>query len=71
MRLIDAMRQPITIKGKTYNIGISLGVALFPEHASDDEMLMRRADMAMYRAKQKRNAFVMYDPNIDRPKQNV
>ncbi len=71
MRMIDAMREPIMIKGKSHNIGISLGVALFPEHASDDEMLIRRADMAMYRAKQKRNAFVMYDPNIDRPKQNV
>lgn len=68
MRLINAMRDPIVIKGKSFDIGISIGVSLFPEHASDDEMLMRRADMALYRAKEKRNTFIMFDPNIDRPK---
>jgi diguanylate cyclase (GGDEF)-like protein len=68
LRLIEVMKEPVLIKGHAYQVGISLGVALYPDHASDDEMLIRRADMAMYRAKQKRNSFVMFDPNIDRPK---
>ena len=68
MRLIQAFHEPIVVKGKPCQIGISLGIALFPEHAQDDEMLLRRADTALYRAKQKRNTFVMYDSQIDRPK---
>jgi diguanylate cyclase (GGDEF)-like protein len=67
MRLIQAFQEPIVVKGKAFQIGISLGVALFPEHAQDDEMLVRRADTALYRAKQKRNTFVMYDSQVDRP----
>jgi diguanylate cyclase (GGDEF)-like protein len=70
MRLIQAFQEPIVVKGKPFQIGISLGVALFPEHAQDDEMLLRRADTALYRAKQKRNTFVMYDGQIDRPATN-
>lgn len=68
MRLINALRDPVIVKGQSFDIGISIGVAIFPEHASDDEMLMRRADMALYRAKEKRNTFIMFDPNVDRPK---
>jgi diguanylate cyclase (GGDEF)-like protein len=71
MRLLEAMRDPIVIKGHAFDIGLSLGIAVFPEHASDDEMLVRRADMALYRAKQKRGTFVMFDPNIDRPKKRA
>ncbi|WP_051286375.1 sensor domain-containing protein [Megalodesulfovibrio gigas] len=33
-------------------IGASIGVSLFPEHGSDTETLLRKADVAMYRAKQ-------------------
>lgn len=66
MRLVQAFQSPIIIKGKPCQIGISLGISLFPEHAQDDEMLLRRADTALYRAKQKRNTFVMYDSQIDR-----
>lgn len=71
MRLIEALREPVVIKGKPFTVGISLGIALFPEHATDEEMLVRRADTAMYRAKQKRNSFVMYNSDIDRPRQTV
>lgn len=71
MRLLDCMRDPIIIKGQAFQIGLSLGIALFPEHASDEELLLRRADMALYRAKQKRGSFVMFDPNIDRPKRRA
>jgi diguanylate cyclase (GGDEF)-like protein len=66
MRLVQAFQEPIVIKGNACQIGISLGISLFPEHAQDDEMLLRRADTALYRAKQKRNTFVMYDSKIDR-----
>jgi len=45
---------PIVFRGKSLGqITVSLGVAVFPEDAEDAESLVRSADEAMYRAKQK------------------
>lgn len=69
MRIINAMQEPFMILGQPHQLGISLGIALFPSHATDAEVLVRRADTALYRAKEKRNTFVMYDPQVDQAKQ--
>lgn len=34
-------------------IGVSIGVSLFPDHGTDTETLLRKADVAMYQAKQR------------------
>ena len=61
MRILVAMQQPFIILGQKYSVGISLGISVYPDHAVDEEMLVRRADTALYRAKEKRNTFVIYD----------
>lgn len=66
MRIISALQQPIIVKNKELQVGISIGVALFPDHGADNDILLRRADIAMYRAKIKRNAYALYDPDLDR-----
>jgi diguanylate cyclase (GGDEF)-like protein len=38
--------------GVRLRVSLSIGVALFPEHAEDERVLLRRADLAMYQAKQ-------------------
>ncbi len=43
--------EPIVIDGVTLQTNVSVGIALYPEHASDADGLMQRADAAMYRAK--------------------
>lgn len=65
MRILTAIQEPFTLLGKPYQIGISMGVAFFPEHGLDEEILLRHADTALYRAKEKRNTFVVYDPKLD------
>ena len=50
-RLIPAIRQPIDVEGHTLNVSCSVGVALYPGDATDQDELMRRADAAMYEAK--------------------
>ncbi|WP_303674856.1 GGDEF domain-containing protein [Vampirovibrio chlorellavorus] len=65
MRILSAIQAPFTLQGKEYVIGISLGIAVFPEHGLDEEVLIRHADTALYRAKEKRNTFVIYDPVQD------
>jgi len=38
----------------------SIGISLFPQHGEDVEALVKNADIALYRAKGKRNNFVVY-----------
>jgi diguanylate cyclase (GGDEF)-like protein/PAS domain S-box-containing protein len=42
---------PIEIKGNGYSVGVSIGVAVFPQHGEDPNTLLRIADAAMYEAK--------------------
>jgi diguanylate cyclase (GGDEF)-like protein len=50
-RLIRDISQPYELDGSTLEIGVSVGIALAPEHGSDMESLMSTADNALYRAK--------------------
>lgn len=50
-KIIDAVRAPCRIDGHTIEIGVSVGVALYPDDGIDPEALMRHADHAMYRMK--------------------
>ena len=50
-RVEDAFREPFVIGEHVLNVGASVGRAIWPEHGSDIEPLMRRADSEMYRAK--------------------
>ena len=50
-RLIPTIRQPMVVEGHTLSVSCSVGVALYPHDATDQDELMRRADAAMYEAK--------------------
>ena len=47
----DAFGRLFQIDDLTFEIEASIGIALFPDHAGDVEELLRRADVAMYQAK--------------------
>jgi diguanylate cyclase (GGDEF)-like protein/PAS domain S-box-containing protein len=47
-----ALNQPFELDGRSLPISPSIGVARHPEHGEDGEQLIRRADAAMYVAKQ-------------------
>jgi GGDEF domain-containing protein len=49
--LIDAIASPITFDGHRLVISGSFGCAVYPEHGGDGLTLLKRADDAMYRAK--------------------
>jgi diguanylate cyclase (GGDEF)-like protein len=50
-RLRACLEQPIAIEGVDVEVGVSIGVAVAPLHGQDGEELMKRADTAMYDAK--------------------
>jgi len=50
-RLLNALRQPAIIEGRSLVVSASIGVAIFPDDGNDAEDLQREADSAMYCAK--------------------
>lgn len=50
-KLVDAIRLPFEISGHQVFLGVSVGVAVFPQDGADPETLMRHADLAMAHAK--------------------
>jgi diguanylate cyclase (GGDEF)-like protein len=50
-RICDRLREPFLIEGERLGIGGSVGIALFPDDATEYDALMRGADAAMYEAK--------------------
>jgi len=50
-KLLLSMQEPFLIRGHAVSIGISIGIALYPQHGEDIDTLMQRADAAMYFAK--------------------
>lgn len=59
-KLLNAMKPPFIIDGHRFQIGMSVGATLFPLHGEDESQLMRRADAAMYHAKNNRRGFSFY-----------
>jgi diguanylate cyclase (GGDEF)-like protein len=55
-RIVDRLREPFRIDGQPVRIGASVGIALFPDDASEYDALMRAADTAMYDAKRETKA---------------
>ena len=53
------------MEGHNLNVGISIGIAEFPAHGDDVNILMQRADVAMYAAKQNGLTYTVYDPIKD------
>lgn len=51
-KLVDRLSQPFLLAGREIIIGASIGIAMHPGDADTAEMLIRNADLAMYKAKQ-------------------
>jgi diguanylate cyclase (GGDEF)-like protein len=65
-RVIESVSQPYEIDGQQVNIGTSIGIAIGPGDGPNPDVLMRNADLALYRAKQDgRGAFRFFEPEMD------
>ncbi len=65
-RIQEGLAAGFAVGGFTFNIGASMGIAVYPVHALDAESLLRRADIAMYEAKRKRISHAFYSSDEDR-----
>ena len=56
----EALCSPLTVDDLRLEIGVSIGVALAPEHGVDPGTLLQRADVAMYAAKARNSGLEIY-----------
>lgn len=64
-KIRGALEHPVGIDGQDYVTGASIGITLFPKNAESVDDLMREADTAMYRAKERgRNALAYFEPTM-------
>jgi diguanylate cyclase (GGDEF)-like protein len=68
-QIIGALERPIFFQDQPLDVGTSIGIAMYPEHASDAETLVRNADIAMYVAKRNKTGYAVYDPDYDASQQ--
>ncbi|WP_407528185.1 EAL domain-containing protein [Methylobacterium oryzisoli] len=65
-RVLAQLSEPFAVAGRDVRIGVSIGIAMAPEHGLSGTMLFGRADLALYRAKAEgRNAFRFFDAAMD------
>ena len=63
--ILDRLDAPLQLNGQTVDLGAGIGIAVFPEHAGDGNELIRRAEVAMYKAKQTHMGHVVFKPELD------
>jgi len=64
-KLLEAVSQPLAIAGRRADVTTSIGISVYPDDGADAEALLRSADHAMARAKERgRNNFQLSIPEL-------
>lgn len=65
-RLLASLRDPIPLNDATVSVTASIGVAVYPHDGTDAEVLLKHADIALYRAKELgRDNFQLFDAHMN------
>jgi diguanylate cyclase (GGDEF)-like protein/PAS domain S-box-containing protein len=71
-KIFAGLAAPVSVGDTWRHIGTSLGVAIFPDHASSLDTLIHVADLAMYEAKRSgNNQYRLGSTSLDKPRASV
>ncbi|HEY0142300.1 MAG TPA: EAL domain-containing protein [Thermoanaerobaculia bacterium] len=59
-RILNTLEQPFVIETQVLEVGASIGISIYPDHGHDARTLLRRADVAMYSAKQTQSGYTFH-----------
>ncbi len=62
--LVDSIKEPLAVEGKPTDVGVSIGIALFPDHANNGLELIEKARIAMLETKKSGDSTLVYDPIV-------
>ena len=63
--ILDCFVEPFWFQNNELYLGVGIGISVYPDHGNDTGVLMSRADVAMYAAKNSHVGFLFYDPQTD------
>jgi diguanylate cyclase (GGDEF)-like protein len=63
--VVDRLRRPLTLDHQALVVGGSVGIAQFPQHGDTPEVLLQKADIAMYVAKSGNLGYAFYAEDRD------
>ncbi|HEY2867747.1 MAG TPA: bifunctional diguanylate cyclase/phosphodiesterase [Pyrinomonadaceae bacterium] len=63
-RMIDALSEPFVLDGRQVFTGVASGIAIGGSHSKTADDLLRDADIAMYRAKERNRSLVIFEENM-------
>ena len=67
-KILGMVSEPFLLDEYEQYISASIGIAVYPEDGRDDQTLIKNADIAMYRAKDRgRNGYYFYNPTLEAP----
>ena len=64
-KVLEAFEEPFDIDNHQLDIALSMGIVEYPMHGGDVNVLMQRADVAMYNAKNNCSGFSTYESSED------
>ncbi|WKB53709.1 sensor domain-containing protein [Eleftheria terrae] len=65
-RVLDALSRPLTLDGHSFTVTASIGIALYPNDGTTLDDLIKNADTAMFRVKERgRSSFRFYQPQMN------
>ena len=64
-KIIQEVSRPMDVENQKYNIGVSIGISVYPDDGKETELLLMMADKAMYRIKREgKNNFCFCADNL-------
>lgn len=64
--IIDAFRKPFNLNGEVAYVSMSIGIALYPKHGNHTNILIKNADIAMYKSKDTgKNKYTLFDNSME------
>lgn len=64
-KIAKRLEEPFSLEGLALDVEVSIGIALFPDHGEEAELLIRRADVAISLARQTGNGYAVYASERD------
>lgn len=64
-QILRSFSEPFELDNIRVHVTVSMGIAIYPDHAVEVDEMLKKADMAMYKAKELgKNRYVIYDPSL-------
>ncbi len=66
-KIIQNVSEPFLLSGEQAEVGVSIGISVYPKDGADEETLLGRADIAMYQAKNAKKGHCFYEAGMSNP----